>query len=279
MRERQETRVQALVAAAMAEAEPARWPAVGEDGLPHRQDPIFQEVVATYAHSLTTIADLAARQSPPIDLFLVEVPANLRVAPRLSLHRAGLSPWDRLGFDRAMTEAADAASVGRWADAEASLTAALAIDDAYALAWYRRGAARLVNGRLPEARDDLRAALELDFDPQRPPMAFAEVVRGLANLHVATRIDAPAVLTPDADLLTRATPFVDTCHLTEAAYDRLAEAIAGRMMERWLGSAGRTPAPDAPPTPAPATQAPPLGPAHRSLDPDELAGELTPRPL
>ncbi len=211
-----------LVAGLPDDQLPAPPPAAGS----LRRDPVFTAVVAQYEANLRAMAAAAAAArapdgAPPL-LLLVDVPANLLAAPELALPdpRRALGGRATVGDPRRDGCAAVLPQAER----------AVASDPLDARGWWARGVCRA--GSAPDAPDwrvDLRTALELDFDPRRPPAAFSAVVRRVADETDAERFDPGAVLeTPPPG---RPSPFHDRCHLTEPAQDKLAWVLAARILD------------------------------------------------
>jgi lysophospholipase L1-like esterase len=212
-----------------------------EDALPdptqhHRRDPIFTTVVARYEANLRAMAtSVAAAQAPdgaaPL-LLIVDVPANLAVAPELSLP----DPRHPLAAARGARARAQARDETRSAaDRCEDWHAAVQADPRFAESWYQRGLCRAQSSpQDPDQRagwkEDLQAALALDYDPRRPPPAFSDAVLRVAEGSGAERIELGAALfSPPPG---QPSPFHDRCHLTAEAQDAIGAALAEEVRTR-----------------------------------------------
>lgn len=201
----------------------------------YERDPAWhREVFAHYRHNIRAVVDRARDADVP--LLLVDPVENLDdCRPFKSAPRLGLSPAQRSRFDRLLGEAR--AMVERSpSEAGRLLRQARDIDDGFAEVHFWLGKVHQRLGDTEAAYAAFRQAKELDVCPLRmlEPMhaALAEIARETGT----PILDARRVFTESfGTRLFGGRAFVDHVHPTIGGHQRLAEALADRIVRRgWV---------------------------------------------
>jgi len=203
----------------------------------HRNAGWHRQVVAQFEDTFRAM--IAACRAAKVPVLIVTLGSNLRDCPPFkSEHRAGLSAPDELRWQTAF----DAGAAAEARDLNAALAhyqAAAAIDDQHALLAFRRARVHDRLGHTNEAREFYLRAKELDVCPLR----MVEPVFELQH-RIAAETDTPLV---DARRATEARSpqgipghdeFLDHVHPTMGGHQHIARAVAAKLAEANLLSAG-----------------------------------------
>lgn len=205
----------------------------------YQRDDVWEAgVVAQFADSLE-IMDEACRAAA-VPLMLVKLGGNLRDCPPFkSEHRADLSvedqqQWQDL-FDRGTLEDDT--------DPQAAITTyeqALQLDDQFALLHFRLGRCFDQTGDFAAAKTHYQSACDLDVCPLRMKTALAERLTAIAADRDIPLLDAAAVVTASADEgICGFESYIDHVHPTIYAHQRIASALAERLVQQQLVPARR----------------------------------------
>lgn len=162
-----------------------------------RDEALEERVAGHFRSTLDRMVDLA-RDSDARTLFVVPASNSKDCSPFKSQHRASLSEPEQARFDVALAEGLGALRTGEFDAAVAAFDAALAIDDRFAEAHYRRGRALLALGRSSEGTRALRRALREDVCPLRALPRLADSVASVARDRAALLVDFDAQMQREA---------------------------------------------------------------------------------
>ncbi|MFG0315808.1 MAG: tetratricopeptide repeat protein [Planctomycetota bacterium JB042] len=184
--------------------------------------PLRRRVLDRLARNLRTVVRLA--RDAGAEVLIARPAAALREAvPKSSVFAADVPEDARERFAALVEEARARTRRGDFGAADEAIAAAAHIDDEVAILHFRRGERLEAEGRLDEARDAYRRALDLDERPVRVNAATAAVLERVAAAEGVAYLDvdrAFADASPHGivgeDLL------VDHVHLTVGGQHRLA---------------------------------------------------------
>jgi hypothetical protein len=198
-----------------------------------RRDPEeFRLVGESFRTNLEAIATSCHKRGIP--LVLLTTPLNLKDwRPCTSFHRSGLSGDELERWREAYRSGILAREGGRWAEAQAALERAVAIDPEHAEAYFELGTALHSQGRWSEAKSAFTRALEQDGFPVRS--LFNPTVREVASRRGLPLVDLVPVLEADtADATLGFSHLVDYVHPTVATNERIASEAARVLIENGL---------------------------------------------
>jgi len=156
-------------------------------------DPRRMAVCDNFRRNLADLCRAARRAGAQV--LLMTVPVNLKDFPPLgSLHRAGLSDPDLLGWQSALHAGVELEAAGRHAGAMTNYQAALALDDHFAELHFRQGRCALALGQDERARREFSLACDWDALPFRADSRLNGIIRQTAN-----RLKDPAVRLVDTE--------------------------------------------------------------------------------
>jgi tetratricopeptide (TPR) repeat protein len=188
-----------------------------------------------YGHFARNLEDiLAAGQRGRVGIVLSTVAVNLKDCPPFaSEHRPGLSPSDQSRWEELYALGCRAQDAGSNAEAAGAFQAAAKIDDRYAELRFRQGRCALALGRASEAREDCRAARDLDALRFRCDSRLNDLIRQAAAAHAGDRLrlaDAERVFSEQSpDGLPGEELFYEHVHLKFKGNYLLARTIVEQM--------------------------------------------------
>jgi tetratricopeptide (TPR) repeat protein len=209
-----------------------------------RDEQLQRQVVAHFEFNLRRMAGLA--RAADAEMIYVTPVANLRdCSPFKSQHRAELSQHDRQAWSEAFQRGRKRQAAGDCAAALAAFDEALALDNLYAEAHYRRGQCLFELGRFDEARSALLRARDEDVCPLRAIAPLVESVRQAAAAQEAPLVDFERLL--DAECRRRyghAIPgrelFLDHVHPTIEVNGLLARTLVDALAQAGIVRAEAT---------------------------------------
>lgn len=143
-------------------------------------DPRLQVTENLFADNLRAI--VRAGQQSGANVILATVLTNQKdFAPFQSRHRTGLTAEQVANAEAALRAGRGALARSEWIEAEKTLRASLAIDDAFAETHFWLGRALLRQNRNEEAKTELQRALDLDVLRFRTDSRLNETIRRVAR--------------------------------------------------------------------------------------------------
>lgn len=171
----------------------AKLEQVGGTDLYHRDAAFRRGVIEQYRYSMAGLIDRARQRHIPV--ILCTLPSNLAgMSPFKSEHRPGLLLDEQKRFAKLLQQAAENLNSGSASEALVELSEAEALDDAYALLHFFKGAALAQLGRYPEAYRAYLRAKEEDVVPLRALEVFNQVIRELAQEKQVPLADVEAAI-------------------------------------------------------------------------------------
>jgi tetratricopeptide (TPR) repeat protein len=204
-----------------------------EEGMPTtavRSDSHATQVAAHHLANMERMAAVAHEAGVP--LFVVGIPAHLQHPPNLSVHSPTLGMLGTRRFQTHMQRGAEAMAQDDPREAIGAFAKASALDPIHAGAHHARGLARLADGDRTGAQEDLRRALDLDMNPERPITALSDNVTRVSTRPGVHLVDVDGLFGLDAPGPTAfgAHLFLDQGHLTALGYSRLATVISDALI-------------------------------------------------
>ncbi|MCB9780980.1 MAG: hypothetical protein H6742_20595 [Alphaproteobacteria bacterium] len=155
-------------------------------------DDVQHAILTRFEANLRAIA--AHADAAGATLLYINTPPRLDEAPFRAAHGPGVSSDDATRSEALCAQAAAARLAGDPLAAVDAAGQAIALDPAWAHAWFQRGMAAAELGRSNDAVDDLLHALALDISRKRATPALAEVARRVCADTGCRTVDGHAAL-------------------------------------------------------------------------------------
>lgn len=184
-----------------------------------------------YAQNVTKLLARARQAGVPV---LVALPAaNLRSPPGLSAHAMGFAEKPR--FDAALRAGNALLESGKAGRALERLDEAVALSPDHAAAHYARGEALRALGRLDEARQAYRRAVDRDARTHRITTRLEDALLQTLSAAQQGAVDLRPIFQSRLDDASRDALFVDHLHPTAEGHRRIAEALRARAADLLAG--------------------------------------------
>jgi tetratricopeptide (TPR) repeat protein len=199
----------------------------------HRDTQLRRQIVDHFEFNLRRMTRLA--RAAGAEVLLVTPVSNLKdCSPFKSQHGEGLAPEEQEAWSTMFQRGRKLQAAGELQSALEAFDAAIALDDEYAEAHYRRGQCLLELGRFDEAQAALLRARDEDVCPLRATAPLVEGVRRAAAAEAAPLIDFERLLDEECQRrFGHATAgrelFLDHVHPTIAVNRLLAESIVDEL--------------------------------------------------
>lgn len=154
----------------------------------HRDDKWRADVLRHYELNLSRMAKVAKQAGAQI-VFVTPASNEKDCSPFKSEAKLDLSESQASLFQSLLGQASDDLATKQFAAALASLEQAQAIDDGYAMLYYRKGKALFALDRTEQAREAFDLALEQDVCPLRALPEIADTIRRVARRERAPVVD------------------------------------------------------------------------------------------
>lgn len=201
----------------------------------YRDDPRqFQMLLEHYRFNIEKM--VAAAKAAKIPLFLLTCPVNLKDwVPNVSRNRKDLSSVEKARWTGLFRDGYLAVERGAFAEAIASLRAAIALDDEYAEAHFRLAEALRRTGQRAESKKEYILALQRDAFPFRELPEFQNILRDVSVKQGVPLVDIIAPLEAVAgDGILGLDTLIDYVHLSEQSQEIVAQEMTKALLRHGL---------------------------------------------